>query len=270
MKTTAIKRQSDYVRMIEQAPLAQATKIKYTKALERYLAAGHKLTSSDDLIAYSHTLPVSTRTHLKSAVRVVTKDTIQGLKSNVSPETLPQTQAALMRLEALNSAIKIKTSKGTKTHAWLSPAQVQALMHTCDDTLTGRRDWVILACLVGAGLRREELTSITCESLRDLPGKNGKPRWVVDVKGKGDKDRTIPIKPIMAERLRDWCKYISQGQVAEPYGLPFGITCPFKGLASLVSVLDALSDIGVCQRQGIIGITDTVLVARPPARFQRG
>lgn len=80
-------------------------------------------------------------------------------------------------------------------------------MGSCEDRLTGRRDRVVLALLVGAGLRREELVSVRCEDLVDLPAKNGKVRWVLQINGKGDKNRVLPISGVLAGRVREWCVF---------------------------------------------------------------
>ncbi|MCX6054878.1 MAG: site-specific integrase [Chloroflexi bacterium] len=204
---------------IDYSNLSDSTKIKYKKALGNYLATGNKITDPNSLNEYAQKLPTSSKSFLKAAIRLVTADYEQNLKSNATPENLPMVQAALLRLESLNSTIKVNASKGKKVHIWLSQTQVKELMHTCDDSLVGRRDWVVLALLVGAGLRREELTNIQCSDLIDLPAKNNKTRWVLQVnKGKGNKDRIIPISPILATRIKDWCLFISQGALARSLG----------------------------------------------------
>lgn len=50
--------------------------------------------------------------------------------------------------------------------------------------------------------------------------KGGKVRDVLQVKGKGStKDRVIPIKPILAEHFRAWCKTVQGGLVAHSLGM---------------------------------------------------
>lgn len=202
---------------IDRAELGERTRAQYKKALHNCLSAGVTITDAAALQAYAAGLPLSSRAFLKAAIRLVTADLQDALKANVTPETLPQTQAALLRLESLNKAIRAKKAKGEKAHTWLSQAQVKALMGSCDDSLTGRRDWVILALLVGAGLRREELAGVRCEDLRDVPSKKGT-RWLLEVRGKGEKNRVIPISPILAERLRAWCLFVQSGFVARSLG----------------------------------------------------
>ena len=123
------------------------------------------------LFDYAQSLPTSSKSFLKAAIRLVTADYEQNLKSNATPENLAMVQAALLRLESLNSTIKVNESKGEKVHIWLSQTQVKELMHSCDDTLAGKRDWVVLALLVGAGLRREELTNYPMQRPYRFTGK---------------------------------------------------------------------------------------------------
>jgi site-specific recombinase XerC len=203
---------------IDSANLSSRTKLQYKKALSNYLATGNKLTDSSSLNEYAQKLSRSSKAFLKAAIRLLTQGYEHDLKSNVTPDNLSMVQAALLRLESLNDTIKVSAAKGEKAHIWLSQSQVKALMSTCDETLTGKRDWVVLALLVGAGLRREELTSVRCEDLINLPAKNNKTRWVLQVNGKGDRNRIIPISAILAKRMGEWCSLIGQGTLARSLG----------------------------------------------------
>ena len=203
---------------IDNANLGERTKIQYRKALNNYLATGHKLTDANSLGDYAIKLPTSSKSFLKAAIRLVTKGTEHNLKSSVTPENLPMVQAALLRLESLNDTIKVNAAKGEKAHAWLIQAQVKALINTCDNSLTGQRDWVVLALLVGAGLRREELSNLSCDDLVELPGKNGKTRLVLQIKGKGSKNRIVPVSTVLANKIQSWCKYIDCGLIARSLG----------------------------------------------------
>ena len=69
----------------------------------------------------------------------------------------------------------------------------------------------VVMLLVGAGLRREELTGVQCADLIDLPARNGKTRWVLQVKGKGAKDRVIPISAVLAVRLVPVAPFVVEG-----------------------------------------------------------
>ena len=86
-------------------------------------------------------------------------------------------------------------TRGTKAGNWLTKAQAETLLQTPDSsTALAIRDRAILACLLGAGLRRSECASLTVEHLQQREG-----RWViVDIVGKRNKSRSIPIP--------SWCK----------------------------------------------------------------
>jgi len=206
------------INAIDTANLSEKTKIQYKKALNNYLSTGNKLTDANALFDYAQSLPTSSKVFLKAAIRLVTAGYEQNLKSNATPDNLAMVQAALLRLESLNSTIKVNATKGEKVHIWLSQTQVKELMHTCDDSLVGRRDWVVLALLVGAGLRREELINVQCNDFIDLPAKKNKTRWVLQVNGKGDKNRIIPISAVLATRIKEWCLFVNQGSIARSLG----------------------------------------------------
>ena len=118
----------------------------------------------------------------------------QELKAGATPTNLEQTQAALLRLDAMQNAVQVEAPKGTKAHTWLSQAQVSRITGLCPETLEGKRDWIVLGLLLGAGLRREELAALTFEALKQQPTKSGKMRKGLEVTGKGGKTRVIPIK----------------------------------------------------------------------------
>ncbi len=119
----------------------------------------------------------------------------------------------------MRSAVKVKTHKGTKAHIWLSQKQVKEITKLCKDDLEGRRDWIVLGLFLGAGLRREELAALTFAALKQQPVKGSKVRDVLQVKGKGAKDRVIPIKPIIADHLRAWKVTVKGGLIARSLGM---------------------------------------------------
>jgi integrase len=111
----------------------------------------------------------------------------------------------------------VEKQEGTKVHIWLSQDQVDqitALPFTHqDDALRAWRDYIVMALLLGAGLRREELSNLTFDALKRLPNGSGY-RDVLQVKGKGAKDRVIPISPLLSERLRTWQSMVGSGRIA--------------------------------------------------------
>lgn len=207
------------VTAIQRADLAESTRYKYTREIEALEEAGVSPLDHQALTAYAAGLKSSRRVFLKSALRLMSADYEQAIKAGATPENLPAVQAAVMRLEAMRGAIKVKAHKGVKAHTWLSQAQVKEITALCGEDLEGKRDWILLGLLLGAGLRREELVNLTFEALKQQPAKSGKMRDVLQVTGKGAKDRVIPIKPILADRLREWKGITGGGLIARSLGM---------------------------------------------------
>ena len=202
---------------IDRADLTPQTKEKYRKAIERMYSAGVNPSNHAQLQAYADTLVQSGKQFLKSALRLMTMDFEQTVKANATPANLKESQAALLRLEAMREAVTVSTPKGTKAHTWLSAAQVVQLTSQCPDTLEGKRDWIVIALLVGAGLRREELAGLRFDAIKTLPTKNGE-RTVLEVTGKGRKTRVIPLSSKLAYRLHAWRETVGDGFIARSLG----------------------------------------------------
>jgi site-specific recombinase XerD len=67
-------------------------------------------------------------------------------------------------------------------------------------TLKGARDQVILAVLLGCGLRRSELVALTFGHLQQRDG-----RWaIVDIVGKGNRVRTVPMPACTRVLIDKW------------------------------------------------------------------
>jgi site-specific recombinase XerD len=103
-------------------------------------------------------------------------------------------------------ATGIVTLKGVKAQGkrigqWLSREQAQALLDAPDGhTLRGVRDRALLATLLGAGLRRSEMATLTYERMQQRDG-----RWViVDITGKGNKLRSVPIASWVKVAIDAW------------------------------------------------------------------
>lgn len=235
------------LRPLDLANLADTTRWKYKRELVRYLETGAKLGDPAALADYAASLTQSRRAFLKAAVRLMTEGAINELKSGATPDNLDQVQAGLYRLEALQNAIHVHKPKGKTAHIWLTAAQVKAIMQTCGDDLQGRRDWIILGSLLGAGLRREELANLTFSNLRILPTQKGATRAALDITGKGDKRRTVPIQPLLADRLKAWQVETGGGYVA-------------RSLGRRLELADRISAVGifriVAKHGALIGIPD--------------
>ena len=97
--------------------------------------------------------------------------------------------------------IKNIPDRGSKVGVWLTKRQAKKLLDTPDPkTLKGKQQLVILALFLGCALRREEAADLTCDMLRPINS-----HWaIVNLKGKGNKTRTIPIPPWAIDIIHDW------------------------------------------------------------------
>ena len=80
--------------------------------------------------------------------------------------------------------------QGTRLGNWLTRDQAKEVLAVPDrSTIKGKRDYCVLALLVGCALRRKELSTLTRDDIQLREG-----RWViVDLVGKGGRVRTVAI-----------------------------------------------------------------------------
>lgn len=199
---------------IDRATLQPTTKAKYKRELERMAEAGINPMDYQGLQHYADGLKSSRKTFLKSALRTISADFEQSMKANATPANIAKVQAGIYRLEAMRGAVKVRKHKGTKAHTWLSQAQVKDITSLCGADGIGLRDWIVLGLLLGAGLRRDELAGLTFNAIKQQPTRGGKLRTVLEVTGKGDKSRVIPISKILSERLNAWREIVNGGNIA--------------------------------------------------------
>jgi integrase len=91
--------------------------------------------------------------------------------------------------------------KGTRLGNWLTREQAKELLAVPDrSTLKGKRDYVILAILVGCALRREELATLDVETIQLREN-----RWVLaDLEGKGRRIRTVAVPVWVKQGINAW------------------------------------------------------------------
>jgi len=91
--------------------------------------------------------------------------------------------------------------KGTRLGNWLTREQAKELLAVPDrSTLKGKRDYVIIALLVGCALRRRELASLNIEDIQLREG-----RWVIiDLRGKGGAIRTVAVPIWVKQGINAW------------------------------------------------------------------
>lgn len=98
-------------------------------------------------------------------------------------------------------AVKGIPARGRRTGNWLTKEEAQIWINAPDiKTLKGIRDRAILAILIGCGLRRAEAAILSFEHLQQRES-----RWViVDIVGKRDKMRTIPMPSWAKSAIDAW------------------------------------------------------------------
>jgi integrase len=91
--------------------------------------------------------------------------------------------------------------KGTRLGNWLTREQAKELLTVPHrSTLKGKRDYVILALLVGCALRRHELANLYIEEIQMREN-----RWVIaDLRGKGGRVRTVAIPVWVKQAINAW------------------------------------------------------------------
>jgi site-specific recombinase XerD len=205
---------SHYV-IIDSANLQPTSKEKYKREIDKLMDANIDPLDRPALASYAASLPHSRRAVLKAVLNLLYQDTQTDLEASATPDNLSAIQSRLLNLKAMTKTIKVSKPKGEKAHLWLSKEQVEQITSLPDrSTPAGRRDWLVLAVLLGAGLRRSEMTSITFDSLKRQPMKNGQMRAVLEVRGKGAKDRVVPIQPLLEKRLKEWHQETGEGYIA--------------------------------------------------------
>jgi integrase len=107
--------------------------------------------------------------------------------------------------------------QGTRLGNWLTRKQTKEILAVPDrSTLKGKRDYVVLALLVGCALRRQELASLNVEDVQMREG-----RWVIaDLHGKGGRIRTVAVPVWVRSGIEVWMAAagIDNGRLLRPVG----------------------------------------------------
>lgn len=167
---------------------------------------------SEPRLAFNRTVVLRYRIHLE--------------EKHLAPATINLRLAAVRRIayEAADSgllspelAAGIRRVKGVRRLGvrlgnWLTPEQGRSLLSAFDEsTLRGKRDRAMVAMLLGCGLRRAELLSITVKHIQQRED-----HWViVDLIGKGGHVRTVPVPAWAKAAVDAWAQAadITEGRV---------------------------------------------------------
>jgi len=174
-----------------------ASRRVYEYAIDQFIA----WYCSEPRLAFNRIVVVRYRMHLES----------RGLAAN----TVNQQLVAVRRLahEAADSGLlspelaagisRVKGVKqlGFRSGNWLSAEQSsEVLKHACGDSMRAKRDYAMLAMLLGCGFRRSELVGLELDEIQTRHG-----HWAaVDLIGKGGHIRTVPISEWVKSALDQW------------------------------------------------------------------
>jgi len=146
---------------------------------------------------------------------VVTRYRISLEQRHYAPSTINLRLAAVRRLayEAADCGLlsadlaagirRVKGAKrlGVRVGNWLTAEQGKRLLMTADEaSLRGRRDYAMLAVLLGCGLRRAELTGLRIEDLQ----LREEHCVIANLVGKGGHVRTIPVPDWVKAGVDNW------------------------------------------------------------------
>ena len=174
-----------------------ASRRVYEHAIEEFIA----WYCSEPRLAFNRIVVVRYRIHLEG--RCLAAATINQRLAAVRRLAHEAADSGLLSPELAAGIQRVKGAKqlGHRSGNWLSLEQSATLLScVCGDGLRDRRDYAILAMLLGCGLRRSELVALSVEKIQVRQG-----HWViVDLIGKGGHIRTIPIPHWVKQGLDRW------------------------------------------------------------------
>jgi integrase len=168
------------------------TRRNYAKALDNLfaLSAGRPLTRSLFM-------------EYRASMEALSPSTVNVRLSAVRKLVAEARRNGLIGVEDAASLSEVPNirQKGTRLGNWLTREQAKELLAVPDrSTLKGKRDYVILALLVGCALRRQELATLDVETIQLREG-----RWVlVDLEGKGRRIRTVAVPVWVKQGINAW------------------------------------------------------------------
>ena len=159
----------------------------------------------DDLFALSAGRPLTRALFMeyRASMEALAPSTVNVRLSAVRKLVAEARQNGLIGIEDAASLSEVPNirQKGIRLGNWLTREQAKELLAVPDrSTLRGKRDYVILALLVGCALRRQELATLDVETIQLREG-----RWVLaDLEGKGRRIRTVAIPVWVKQGINAW------------------------------------------------------------------
>ena len=157
---------------------------------------------SEPRLAFNRTVVLRYRLQLEA--RRLSASTINVRLAAVRRLAYEAADSGLLSPELAASIRRVKGPKklGVRLGNWLTAKQGKALLSIpAGDFVRGKRDFAMLALLLGCGLRRSELVHLTMEHLQQR-----EEHWaIIDLVGKGGHVRTVPIPAWVKEAIDIWC-----------------------------------------------------------------
>jgi site-specific recombinase XerC len=148
----------------------------------------------DDLFAFCASRPLSRSLLMewRAGMESLSPSTINVRLSAVRKMIGEARKSGMLGAEEAATLTEVPNIRQTDTRLgnWLTREQAKELLAVPDrSTLKGKRDYAILALLVGCALRRNELAELDVQTIQQREG-----RWVLaDLEGKGRRIRTVAI-----------------------------------------------------------------------------
>jgi integrase len=148
----------------------------------------------DDLFSFSASRPLSRALLMeyRTTMEHLSPSTINVRLSAIRKLVGEARQNGLIGLEEAANLTDVPNIRqtGKRLGNWLTREQAKELLAVPDRSkLKGKRDYLIIALLVGCALRRQELASLKIEDIQLREG-----RWVIiDLRGKGGRIRTVAV-----------------------------------------------------------------------------
>ena len=180
----------------------------YQYAIEQFTA----WYCSEPRLAFNRIVVVRYRIHLEA--RGLAANTINQQLAAVRRLAYEAADAGLLSPELAAGISRVKGVKqlGYRSGNWLSLDQSsEVLNRALGDGLRAKRDYAMLAMLLGCGLRRSELVGLDADEVQTRQG-----HWaIVDLIGKGGHIRTVPIPQWAKQALDLWTSAagITEGKI---------------------------------------------------------
>jgi site-specific recombinase XerD len=176
---------------------SQASRRVYEYAIDQFIA----WYCSEPRLAFNRIVVVRYRMYLES--RGLAANTINQQLAAVRRLAHEAADAGLLSPELAAAISRVKGVKqlGFRAGNWLSAVQSsEVLQRAFGEGMRAKRDFAMLALLVGCGFRRSELVGLELDEIQIRQG-----HWaVVDLIGKGGHIRTVPIPEWAKAALDQW------------------------------------------------------------------